>query len=236
MGKRSSNPSNVLVISDTHAPFHHENSLDFLRDTYKKYKCTKVVHIGDELDFHALSFHARESDAEGPKQEYLQGMKFMRKIYKLFPKVKACISNHTARPYRIANDAGIPKLFLRGYRDWMQAPKGWEWANDYVIDNTVYLHGMGYSGKNGALNAASDNHANTVIGHLHAFAGIQWTANSLHKIFGMNVGCLIDKHSYAMRYGRDFRHKPIIGCGIVFKGKDAKFEPMQLGSKIRRVS
>lgn len=33
----------------------------------------------------------------------------------------------------------------------------------------------------------------------------------------MQVGCGIDKTSYAMAYGKNFR-KPIISCGVVIEG------------------
>lgn len=227
---------NVLVISDMHAPFQHSHTLDFLRDTYKKYKCTKVVCIGDEVDFHALSFHTSEPESMGAKQEYEEAMKFMKKVYKLFPKVDVCISNHTSLPYRRAGEIGLPQdIFMKGYQEWMQAPKSWVWKPSWLIDDVLYMHGMGYSGKNGALNASIDNECSVVIGHLHAFAGVQWKANDQQKTFGMNSGCLLDKDSYAMRYGKWYRNKPVIGCGVVFDGRDAKFEPMQLGSKIKRV-
>lgn len=229
--------NNVLVISDTHAPFNHHHTLDFLRDTYRKYKCNKVVHIGDELDFHALSFHVNEHDSMGAKEEFKEGLKFMKQLYKLFPNVDVCISNHTSIPYRRANEISLPyKIFMKSYAEWMEAPNGWHWAEHHEIDRVLYIHGMGYSGKNGAINAVIDNHMSTVIGHLHSFAGVQWIANSIQKSFGMNVGCLVDKDSYAMRYGKHFRHKPVIGCGVVFGGVDAKFEPMQLGTRIKRLS
>lgn len=226
--------NNVLVISDTHAPFQHEHTLDFLNDQYKRFKCNKVVHIGDELDKHALSNWAKAPDSMGAMQEYEAGMEFMKKLYKLFPNVLVCESNHTSRPYRKASDAGIPSVYLKEYREWMQAPKTWRWEYRHEIDGVLYLHGMGYSGKNGALDAAVINGQSVVMGHLHSFGGVQHVANESQRIFGMNVGCLIDTKAYAFRYGRDFRNKPTIGCGVVIEGHNGIFIPMNLGSTIKR--
>ena len=53
----------VLIIGDTHCPFDMDTYIDFLEDTYAKYRCNRVVHIGDELDHHYSSYH--ETDANG---------------------------------------------------------------------------------------------------------------------------------------------------------------------------
>ena len=50
---RSNEETRVLVIGDTHCPFDLDTYVDFLEDTYNKYNCNRVVHIGDCVDFHA---------------------------------------------------------------------------------------------------------------------------------------------------------------------------------------
>ena len=52
----------ILVISDTHIPYHHKDLIPFLAAIKKFYKPDRVVHIGDELDKHALSFHDSDPD------------------------------------------------------------------------------------------------------------------------------------------------------------------------------
>jgi hypothetical protein len=45
----------------------------------------------------------------------------------------------------------------------------------------------------------------------------------------MNVGSGIDRKTYAFEYGRDFKKKPIIGCGVVTdNGRFAQFFPMDI--------
>ena len=53
-------------------------------------------------------------------------------------------------------------------------------------------------------------------------------ANEDAMIFGMSVGCGVDRHTAAMDYGIKFTSKPIIGCGVVIDGVYAVFEPMRL--------
>ena len=47
----------ILVISDQHAPYHHIDTIDFLAAIKQKYKPDTVVNIGDEMDWHSISFH-----------------------------------------------------------------------------------------------------------------------------------------------------------------------------------
>ena len=52
----------ILIISDTHCPYHHEDLIPFLTAIKKKYKPDRVVHIGDETDKHGLNFHGQDPD------------------------------------------------------------------------------------------------------------------------------------------------------------------------------
>lgn len=222
----------ILVIPDTQAPFEHKDAFDFLKAVKKRYEPNEVVHVGDEVDFHALGDWDHDPDGMSAGDELKSALKFMDKLYALFPKVKVCTSNHTARPFRKAFKHGIPKAFLRDYHEFLQAPKGWQWADKWEIDGIIFEHGEGQSGKDGAINAAKGNMQSTVIGHIHAFAGIQYAANPKFLYFGFNVGCLIDRHAYAFAYGKHMKNKPILGCGIIINGIP-QFIPMELNKKGR---
>ena len=139
----------------------------------------------------------------------------MEKLYELFPKAVSCESNHTSRPYRQAYAHGIPRAFLRDYKDFMRAPPGWHWKSSTVIDGVRYEHGDPMTGAQAAFKAATGNMQSTVIGHVHAFAGICWIANPRFLLFGFNCGCLIDRRAYAFSYGAKQKSKPILGCGII---------------------
>lgn len=210
--------ANVLVISDTQGPFEHRDSVSFLKAVYRKYNCTEVVHAGDEADHHAISEWDHDPDGMSAGDEYRALLKSLKPFYKAFPRVKVCESNHTSRPFRLAMKHGLPKAYLKDYRTILEAPRGWRWADSWEIDGVRYQHGMGYSGRNGAIKAAERNMQSTVIGHLPAHAGIQYTANAKHLIFGMNVGCLINVKAYAFAYGKHNASKPIIACGVVLNG------------------
>lgn len=105
--------SNILIISDTHAPFHHPRTLDFLKALKQKYDFDHVVHIGDEIDMHTLSRYTHDPNGMSGEAEHKAALKFMRRLYSLFPHTKVCIANHTIRLLKKAMEAGIPKRFLR---------------------------------------------------------------------------------------------------------------------------
>ena len=52
----------ILIISDTHIPYHHKDVIAFLKGIKKKYKPDRIIHIGDEIDSHAISFHDSDPD------------------------------------------------------------------------------------------------------------------------------------------------------------------------------
>jgi len=219
--------ANVLALSDIQAPFHHLDTIDFLKTMKGQYKPHEVVCMGDEVDCHALGQWDSDPDGFSAGHELDAALAFMHELYKIFPKVKACTSNHTVRPLKRAFKAGIPKKFLKSYKEFMEAPKGWEWRDSWIIDEVKYEHGEGVSGQYGATKAAVQNMRSTVIGHIHSYAGIQYVACHDRLIFGMNTGCLIDKNAYAFAYGKTIRVKPILGTGIVLNGIP-HFIPMML--------
>jgi hypothetical protein len=58
---------------------------------------------------------------------------------------------------------------------------------------------------------------------------VKYLVSERDRIFGMGVGCGIDRRTYAFEYGRDFNQKPFIGCGVVTdEGKYAQVFPMEL--------
>jgi transcriptional regulator with XRE-family HTH domain len=56
------NNQRILTISDLHIPYHHRDSLAFLAYLKAKYKPTRIICLGDELDKHALSYHDSDPD------------------------------------------------------------------------------------------------------------------------------------------------------------------------------
>lgn len=218
----------VLVISDMQMPFEHRDTLPFLRAVKEIYEPTRIVCIGDEIDAHALSFFKKDPDGYSAGHEHKEALTHLRPLYKLFPTADAVYSNHTQRPLRIAFDAGIPLAFMKSVHEFMEAPPGWKWHEFIVIDGVRYEHGdaLGGGGATATRKLPVENGQSTVFGHFHAYAGVEWQGNPNVLMFGMNVGCLIDKDAYVFKYWRTPK-RPILGCGIVDRGIPT-FVPMLL--------
>lgn len=222
----------MMSIPDLHVPFHHRDAFSFLRAVKRKYKPKIIINQGDMEDWHSISMHDNDPDGFSPGHELIELRKKLKPLMKMFPKMKICTSNHGSLPFRKAFKFGLPKELIKSYCEILDAPKGWEWADYWEIDGIIFEHGDPFSGQNAALKAAEQNMQSTVIGHVHSFAGIQYSANSRHLIFGFNVGCLIDKDAYAFAYAKKIKRKPILGCGIIIDGVPT-FIPMKLDKKGR---
>lgn len=208
----------ILVLGDLHAPYMHKDSLNFLKTVKEKLKPTRVICTGDECDNHAISMHDSDPDLYSAGNELLKAIKALNPIYKLFPKVDVIESNHGSLVFRRAHKYGLPKAVLKSYREYLQAPKGWNWYFDLVIHTPtgpVYFH----HGKSAVPGKLSQNLGMSCVqGHYHSNFYIYNWASPLRIFFDMNVGCLVDNKSLAMAYGKNSMKKPIIGCGAIIDG------------------
>lgn len=213
------------MISDLHAPFHHPHALDFLRDIGRELKPDSVICSGDEVDCHNFARWPRAADAVGPNEEVEGARQTLRALSKIYPRLTVVESNHTWRPWRRAAVAGLLPSMMRSRQQVFDTPADWLWVQAACVDGVTFIHGEGFAGDRAAIDAAKTYHRNVVIGHVHSHAGIKYASGPTSQIFGMNVGCLIDPSSPAFDYGRTYRHKPVLGCGIVVDGVPA-FVPL----------
>ena len=209
--------SRVLCIGDLHEPVCRKGYLQFCKRIYKKYKCNKVVFMGDVTDSHAISFHAHHPECPGPMDEYKLTYKAIQKWYKAFPNAKVCIGNHDERIVRLAETVDIPAKFLRDYSDMWDTP-GWDWDYDHTIDDVYYFHGTGNGGKYPASNVVGKLLRSVVMGHIHQAAGVKWFVNDKERIFGMDIGCGIDDRKFQFAYGKHIKQRSVLACGVVING------------------
>lgn len=224
----------VLIIPDLQIPFHHQDAFKFLEYIKHKVNPTKIVCIGDSIDSHALSDYIHNPDGYSAGHEHKTALLYLQELYSIFPSGIELDSNHNNRIFRRACSAGIPKVFLKSYKEFMNAPDNWEFMTHCIIDNIMYEHGDSFSGGMAAKTAAISNMRSTVIGHHHNTASIHYVANKERMLFGMNVGCLIDNESYAFEYNKKNKTQPTLTCGVVDKGVPSLY-PLIINSKNRWV-
>lgn len=205
--------NNVLVIGDLHAPFVLEGYLEFCREQQEKYNCGTVVFIGDIIDGNSWSYHEHDADGMSVKTEVNRSIEQLKEWYQVFPEATVLLGNHDLLVARKARTAGLSKMFIRDLGDILQAPKTWNFTHEFIKDNVKYIHGS----IGNAIKRAKDERVSIVQGHLHTEAFIQYAVSEKDAIFGMQVGCGIDREAYAFEYAKPFPKKPVISCGIVLE-------------------
>lgn len=224
--KKEEGTGNKLVIGDLHAPFILEGYLEFCVYLYNKYKCDSVLFIGDITDQHASSYHESDPDGLSAGDELYWAKKQLAPWFEAFPIADVMMGNHDLIMYRKAKTSGLSKSVLKPYGEVLGAPSTWTFHfDDIVIDNVVYSHGN----VGNAIKKTIDNRTSTVQGHLHSQAGVEYSVSIKDALFGMQVGCGVDKDAYAMAYGKPFAKKPVISAAVVLdKGRLPIVELMPL--------
>jgi len=220
--------NSVLVISDLHIPYHHQDAFDFLKALKKKYKPDMVVNIGDELDHHAISMHEHNPDLMSAGDELRKSKLYIQELEKIFPEMTIVHSNHSSLVYRRALKYGLPKDYLKCYNEFLGVGDGWKWVDDVTItlsdgSRCFFTHGMSAD----VLKVAQQYGMNTVQGHYHTKFNIGYYSNPDALIWGMQVGCLINQKSMAFDYAKNFKSRFIVGCGMIINGQP-KLMPMVL--------
>jgi len=203
---------NVLVIGDLHNPFCLKGYLDFCLRQHSRFDCSTVVFIGDIIDNHYASYHETDPDGMGGGDELEMAIQHTQPWVRAFPQAYVTVGNHDRMVMRKAFSGGIPKKWIKSYNEVLEAPD-WQFVQDIVIDNVQYIHGECGTAR---VKAKNDKFS-TVQGHLHTQAYVEFLPGRDVSTFGMQVGCGIDRDTYAMAYAQ-MGPRPAIGCGVVLDG------------------
>jgi len=222
-----------MIISDTHFPYQHPDTIVFLRAIKDKYRPDKVVHIGDEIDGHSISMHTPDPELMSPGDEFKSAIEKLQPLYKMFPNVDVIESNHGSLVYRRAKKYGLPAFLIKSYRAMINAPKGWNWHFDLTLEmsdgNKVYFtHGK--TSRVGGLSQSLG--MSSVQGHYHERLEIFYWANPNGLFFDLRVGCLANDKSLALAYNNTNLKRPIMGTAVIIDGQP-KLCPMLLDKKNR---
>lgn len=205
--------NNRLIIGDLHAPFILDGYLEWCYELQRKYDCTKVTFIGDVIDGHSWSYHESDVDGLSVGDELYAAKKQLQLAYKLFPDAEITLGNHDLLIARKAKTAGLSQRFIRDLSEILESPKGWNYSHEFIHDNVRYTHGsIGNAFKRATLSRMS-----TVQGHLHSESFVQYSVSEKDAIFGLQIGCGIDRDKYAFEYAKPMPKKPVISAGLVLE-------------------
>lgn len=211
----------VLVIPDQHEPYGHPDSLAFLSAVQVAFCPDLVVNLGDEGDYHGLSFHDSDPNLDSAGVELTKLQERIGKQYTLFPVELVCNSNHGSMVYRKAKHHGIPVQALKSYREILfpehKAP-GWSWADQWIVKTPLGEVMFKHQSSNVLADAAHER-CNLMVGHNHSKFEVAYAAGSDFLYWGATSGCLVDNTSMAFAYGKNFTKKPIIGCTVILEGR-----------------
>ena len=199
--KRSKYSGPVLVLPDLHFPAHKQEYLDFLVSIANQVNPVEIVQIGDCIDSNSISSYDLDPDGMSFTEEFKQVKVWIDRYAKEFPYMTQLVGNHTARIYKKAKLAGIPKAFVRPVEHVLGFPEGWTLVKEVVINNVRYIHGESYGGNTPGLAAAMATNMSTVVGDKHSCGGVWYYRTLLDKqIFGASTGALVDEDSYMFDY------------------------------------
>ena len=117
----------VGIIGDTHEPYCLDGYLEFCRDTFEEWECERIVHIGDLIDHHALSFHDSEPLLKGAYGELIDAREKLRPWYEAFPELTMCNGNHDLIPARQLKKIGMDAdVWMRPLKEIYEMPEGWD--------------------------------------------------------------------------------------------------------------
>jgi hypothetical protein len=178
-----------------------------------------VIHLGDEVDYHAISFHDSDHDGLSAGHELDKAvMEIGDGLHRLFPHMRLLESNHGSLVTRKMKHHGVPIRVVKPLHEIYETP-GWTWHDELLVETNfgpIYFH-HGMSSAAEGLKIVREHGVSAIQGHFHGKQSIVWLETRMRKCFAAFFGCLVDRSSYAMAYSKN--NIPIyqLGAGIIDK-------------------
>lgn len=219
--KRYDNNS-VLIIPDTHAPYHHPDTIPFLTAVKKRYRPDRVFHAGDWTDSYCFSRFPKDPDMKDTfTTEYKAVLKFTERLVELFPEGTLLKGNHDVRAYERAKVAGIPRGLMIPYEQMIGLDKAdWKltWDYTFTVDANRSKWYISHTKSANAFATAKLLGMSVVFGHNHTMFKVESFQSINKRIYGVNVGCLIGDDRYAFGYNKQSIIRPNRGCVVILRG------------------
>ena len=217
------NTKRLLILSDTHFPYQHPNYFEWIKKIKEKVNPTQIIHIGDLVDFHAISQHLHSTELPNIKFEIKDAIKCIKKLRKIFPTPMPILwGNHDIRIQRLAEKSLIPNSFLKDINDILEIDKKWKWTwhDKLIVDlpnktKVFFTHHF----KSNVISSAKELGMSYVSGHQHTLSQLTLISSPLALNFALCVGCSINPKHEAFKYAKNFIKRPIISVGAIINNQ-----------------
>lgn len=219
----------ILIVPDSHHPFHDKKAWALMLKAGRALKPDHVIHLGDLVDFYALSFHDKDPKrALGLDEELEAGKQALRELKALGAKNNVLLgSNHHDRLVRYMRQKAPELHNLLNERELLDLDKiGFKhvpYRTSYQLGHMRYTHDIGIAGVAAARKSVEAAGKNMVIGHTHRMEyAVVGTTTGKRRV-GMSVGWLGDKDEI------DYMHKDkvakdwTLGFGIGYYDTGTQF-------------
>ncbi len=179
----------ILVVPDTHRPFHDQRATDLVLKVAQDLKPKHIYIIGDFVDFYAVSSHSKDPRrATMLEEELASASEGLDELDALGAKTKTYIGgNHEDRMERYLRDkapelfgvVSVPELLGLKKRGWDYVP----YKRHTKLGKVHVTHDVGSSGRNAIFKCLDTYQHSIVTGHTHRLAYIvEGNAVGEHKI------------------------------------------------------
>lgn len=203
-------PSNILVIGDTHIPYHNPKYLDFCVSLQKKWNCGTIIHIGDILDFQSTTYHTPHPDGLSPYYELEISKLEIENWKKAFPNMTVIMGNHDRRISRKLFDSQISSQWQFSLKEVLNV--NWDFKIDYEYNGIYFCHGEGTTARVTALQKQMP----VVQGHRHSESYIDFPAKNL---FAVQCPIGIDRKTIAFEYAKTDTKEWLTGATVILNSK-----------------
>jgi len=211
----------IFCISDLHSPYQHRDALAFIKACKKKYKPTRWVCMGDEIDGSSFSFHSPDPDLDAPTKELDQAKIFLHKLQEIVPDMMFLHSNHGSLLYRRRKQHMLPEQMIKDYADVLEVDKRrWTWHPHILIKSKwgsfYFIHNLN---KDCVKSAQALGYDGYVQSHFHSVYTSTYFSTPESLKWACTIGSMIDKDSMAFAYSRNGSlARPVLGCMLINKG------------------
>lgn len=233
MARRYKN-NRILAFGDTHSPYHHPDTINFLQAVIGKYEPDRFVHMGDLTDSYCFNRYSMDvGNMESYTEEFKGVRKFVKQLGNLIPDMLLCSSNHDDRLWNRAKVGGIPKEFIVPFLKVVGGDQfNWKLSHEHILrvesDRNYWYFCHTRAGT--TINMASSQGMSAVTGHNHNMFNII-RANTLSGVrYGVDTPSLLDNNRHAFAYNNMNIKRPNLGCVMIINGVP-KMIPMDLKGK-----